>query len=108
MLCVTIVRRIAAAFALFACTPLAAADRGAWASTLPVYDHIVVVVEENKDVEQIFGSQFDASYIRGLATEGAVIDASLSILPRPQKSHVIAEVQNHFRDLSCDSGQVFG
>jgi hypothetical protein len=75
MLCVTIVRRIAAAFALFACTPLAAADRVAWPSTLPVYDHIVVVVEENKDVEQIFGSQFDASYIRGLATEGAVIDA---------------------------------
>src|SRR3954462_16011189 len=75
MLCVTIVRRIAAAFVLFSLTPLAAADRVAWPSTLPVYDHIVIVIEENKDVEQIFGSQFGAPYIRQLAAEGAVIDA---------------------------------
>ena len=26
-----------------------AADRLPWPSTLPVYDHIVIVVEENKD-----------------------------------------------------------
>ena len=34
-----------------------AADRVSWPSTLPVYDHIVIVVEENKDFEQIFGGR---------------------------------------------------
>ena len=41
-----------------------AADRPPWPSTLPVYDHIVIVVEENKDFEQILGDRFDAPYIR--------------------------------------------
>ena len=51
-----------------------AASRPPWPPTLPVYDHIVVVVEENKDFEQILGSRFDAPYIRELATEGAVVN----------------------------------
>ena len=67
-------RMTVGAFALL-CMSAMAADRIAWPSTLPVYDHIVIVIEENKDVEQIFGSQFDAPYIRQLAAEGAVIDA---------------------------------
>ena len=50
-----------------------AADEVSWPTTLPVYDHIVIVVEENKDFEQIFGSEFDAPYIRRLAAEGASI-----------------------------------
>ena len=75
MLNIARMRGIAVAFALFPCTPSIAADRIPWPSTLPVYDHIVIVIEENKDVEQIFGSQFDAPYIRQLAAEGAVIDA---------------------------------
>ncbi|HEY2184439.1 MAG TPA: alkaline phosphatase family protein [Xanthobacteraceae bacterium] len=60
-----------AAFAVLACALAKAADRIAWPPTLPVYDHIVIVIEENKDVEQILGSRFDAPYIRKLATEGA-------------------------------------
>src|ERR1700738_2581746 len=48
-----------------------AADPVSWPSTLPVYDHIVIVVEENKDFEQILGGKLDAPYLRKLAAEGA-------------------------------------
>ena len=48
----------------------AAADPIPWPSTLPVYDHIVIVVEENKDYEQILGGH-DAPYLGKLAAEGA-------------------------------------
>jgi len=48
----------------------AAADQISWPSTLPVYDHIVIVVEENKDYEQILGGH-DAPYLQKLAAEGA-------------------------------------
>ena len=51
-----------------------AASRPPWPPTLPVYDHIVVVVEENKDFEQILGVKFDAPYIRKLAAEGAIFE----------------------------------
>ena len=44
-----------------------AADTVTWPTTLPVYDHIVIVVEENKDFEEIFGAKFDAPYIKQLA-----------------------------------------
>jgi phosphatidylinositol-3-phosphatase len=68
-------RTIFSAFALLASTPALAADRIVRPPGLPIYDHIVIVVEENKDVEQIFGDRFDAPYIRQLAAEGAVIGA---------------------------------
>lgn len=73
------------AFTLLACgthaqpqiiTPAAAlasafAPRIAWPSGLPVYDHVVIVIEENKDYEQIVGSP-GAPYInRTLKAEGA-------------------------------------
>src|SRR5450756_2429944 len=42
-----------------------------WGAGLPVYDHIVIVVEENKDYEQIIGNK-NASYINDvLRKEGA-------------------------------------
>ena len=68
-------RKTVCAVALFACAPVMApaAETVSWPSTLPVYDHIVVVIEENKDFEQIFGNEFDAPYIRNLAAEGASI-----------------------------------
>ena len=68
-----VIPTIACIFALLVCTPVLTAERIAWPSTLPVYDHIVVVIEENKDFEQILGSRLDAPYIRELAAEGAVI-----------------------------------
>jgi len=51
-----------------------AASRPPWPPTLPVYDHIVIVVEENKDYGQILGDKFNAPYIRTLAAEGAVFE----------------------------------
>jgi acid phosphatase len=45
-----------------------------WPAGLPVYDHVVIVVEENKDYDQIIGSP-DAPYINDLASQGAVFTA---------------------------------
>jgi hypothetical protein len=43
-----------------------------WPDGLPVYDHVVIVVEENKDYEQIIGRAGDAPYINlTLRKEGA-------------------------------------
>lgn len=42
-----------------------------WPAGLPVYDHIVIVIEENKDVEEILGDPVAAPYIARLAAEGA-------------------------------------
>lgn len=48
-----------------------ASERIPWPAGLPVYDHVVIVVEENKDYEQIIDSP-DAPYIKGtLMAEGA-------------------------------------
>src|SRR5260370_10170411 len=42
-----------------------------WLAGLPVYDHVVIVIEENKDYEQIIGNK-NASYINDvLRKEGA-------------------------------------
>src|SRR5262245_47930601 len=51
-----------------------AADRIAWPAGLPVYDHILIVIEENKDVAQILGAGANAPYFKQLATEGAVFE----------------------------------
>jgi acid phosphatase len=61
------------ASSLSACAPAWAANTISWPSTLPVYDHVVIVIEENKDFEQILGSRLAAPYISELAAEGAVI-----------------------------------
>jgi hypothetical protein len=42
----------------------------AHAAGLPCYDHIVIVVEENKDYEQIISDE-DAPFLNRLAEEGA-------------------------------------
>jgi len=67
--------KIARILAPLACFPVLAlaADHIPSPSNLPVYDHIVIVVEENKDYEQIFDGKFEAPYIRKLAAEGASI-----------------------------------
>jgi acid phosphatase len=50
--------------------PAAKAGKIQWPIGLPVYDHVVIVVEENKDYEQIIGNAA-APYINHLAAEGA-------------------------------------
>jgi hypothetical protein len=47
-----------------------AAGAIAWPKGLPVYDHILIVMEENKDYDQIIGNA-DAPYINSLAKAGA-------------------------------------
>jgi acid phosphatase len=43
-----------------------------WPAGLPLYDHVVIVIEENKDYEQILGDKSPATYIKDtLAKEGA-------------------------------------
>ena len=41
-----------------------------WPDSLPVYSHVVIVIEENKDYEEIIGN-INAPYINVLRTEGA-------------------------------------
>jgi acid phosphatase len=51
--------------------PLAALQASAWPKQLPVYDHIVIVFEENKDYDQVINNRA-APYINGtLKAEGA-------------------------------------
>jgi phosphatidylinositol-3-phosphatase len=58
---------ISSAFAFQAVNPPALS----WPAGLPVYDHIVIIVEENKDYDQIIGSK-NAPYINSvLKKEGA-------------------------------------
>jgi acid phosphatase len=43
-----------------------------WPAFLPRYDHILIVVEENKDFEQVVGNPA-APYLNRLAAEGALL-----------------------------------
>lgn len=48
------------------------ADAVEWPAGLPVYDHVVIVVEENKDYEEVIGEVYTAPYINDvLKAEGA-------------------------------------
>jgi hypothetical protein len=55
-----------------AAVPAVAVGPPAWPDRLPRYDHIIIVVEENKDFEQIIGNQA-APYLNKLATEGTIL-----------------------------------
>jgi hypothetical protein len=48
-----------------------------WPAGLPVYDHIVIVIEENKDYEQIIPSK-DAPFINQMAADGALFTKMFS------------------------------
>jgi hypothetical protein len=66
-------RMSAHALAVLICAPgiALAADRIDWPPKLPVYDHVVIVIEENKDFQQVLGESSRTPYIRRLAAEGA-------------------------------------
>lgn len=61
---------------LFASPPVSAGDTSAaavvaWPSGLPVYDHVVIVIEENKDYGEIIGNPHARYLNRTLRAEGA-------------------------------------
>ncbi len=60
------------AAALLACATCGGASRPSSGADLPRYDHILIVVEENKDFEQIIGNPA-APYLNKLAAEGTVL-----------------------------------
>ena len=57
-------------FTLFLSVNKAFGQVSSWPDTLPVYDHVVIVIEENKDYNEIIGSDADP-YINMLRNEGA-------------------------------------
>ena len=68
---------VIAILALWALGPVAAQDHPAptatvpWPAGLPVYDHVVIVIEENKDFDQIIGSRHAPYFNEVLKAEGA-------------------------------------
>jgi hypothetical protein len=59
------------AAALAGTLQVSTASAATWPPGLPVYDHIVIVLEENKDYEDIISSK-DAAFINELAANGAL------------------------------------
>jgi phosphatidylinositol-3-phosphatase len=51
------------------------AQPASWPAGAPIYDHIVIVVEENKGYDQIIGNLADAPYLNSLASQGASLTA---------------------------------
>jgi hypothetical protein len=56
------------------------------AATVPSYDHIVVVMEENKDYDQVIGNSL-APYLNGLAQSGALLTNYLPITHPSQPNY---------------------
>ncbi|HVU22722.1 MAG TPA: alkaline phosphatase family protein [Opitutus sp.] len=66
---------------------LAAAIRGP-ARTLPRYDHIVVVIEENHSFTEILGPNSPAPYLRSLAVEGVTLTQFFAITHPSQPNYL--------------------
>lgn len=59
-----------------AITPTASVTATPNPSALPRFDHVVVVVEENKDYAEVIGQNTGAPYINGLAAQGMLFTNS--------------------------------
>ncbi len=57
-------------------------------SSLPRFDHIVIVIEENKDYSEIIGSGTPATYINALAAQGALFTNSHAITHPSQPNYL--------------------
>ncbi len=57
-------------FLVVAVVALSEAKAPRWPTRLPVYNHVLIVIEENKDYDEIIGNS-NAPYINTLASEGA-------------------------------------
>jgi acid phosphatase len=72
---------LAAAFLLDGATAVSAV-------TLPHYDHVVVVIEENHAFAEILGADSPAPYLRFLAADGAALTQSFAIVHPSQPNYL--------------------
>lgn len=58
------------------------------AGSLPRFDHVVVVVEENKDYSEIIGANTPATYINSLLTEGTLFTNAHAVTHPSQPNYL--------------------
>jgi phospholipase C len=80
---------------------VAAVPAPAEAATLPVYDHIVVVVEENHSYTEIIGNA-NAPYITSLANNGAKMTQSYAVT-HPSEPNYLALFSGSTQGITNDS-----
>ncbi|MDZ8049971.1 MAG: alkaline phosphatase family protein [Aulosira sp. ZfuVER01] len=68
-------------------TSIAISSQAALAATVPTFDHIVIVIEENHGYSQIIGSS-SAPYINSLATQGALFTNSHGVTHPSQPNYL--------------------
>jgi acid phosphatase len=94
-----ITRILATAGAVLAGTLVLAAP--ARAATLPAYDHIVVVIEENHSYSEVIGNA-NAPYITSLANNGAKMTQSFAVT-HPSEPNYLALFSGSTQGLTNDS-----
>lgn len=78
-------------------------------STLPRFDHIVVLIEENKDYAQLIGAGSPATYVNSLLTQGTLFTNSHAITHPSQPNYLdlfSGSDQGVLGDL-CDPSTVY-
>ena len=80
----------------------AAATPAAAAGSVPKFDHIVVVMEENHSYSDIIGDTTDAPYINSLASQGALFSNSFAVT-HPSQPNYVALFSGSTQGLTSDS-----
>jgi hypothetical protein len=94
---------IAAASSLIAGALLSAASSAAQAApALPRFDHIVIVVMENKNLSAIIGRPDEAPYINKLAANGAVFSNSFAV-SHPSEPNYLALFSGSTQGVTSDN-----
>jgi Phosphoesterase family len=78
-------------------------------SALPHFDHVVIVIEENKDYSELIGTGTGAPYINRLATQGTLFTNSHAITHPSQPNYLdlYSGSDQGKSDDSCDPSTVF-
>lgn len=95
------IARVLATLAVGFAGMLAIPSGPAYAATLPAYDHIVVVVEENHSYGEIIGNA-NAPYITSLANNGAKMTQSFAVT-HPSEPNYLALFSGSTQGLTDDS-----
>src|SRR5262249_3529993 len=94
------VRRIAASLVLLGAGIIAAAPQAQAATSVPRFDHVVLVMFENKASSQITSSS--APYFASLASQGANFSQSYAIT-HPSQPNYIALLSGSTQGVTSDS-----